>query len=271
MSATLQLPGLGVSSGSGLAGAGRVHSARPFILPSFLNHGGSGGPRGATERCRATPSGTDQTHHRIGGRGSSAQWCGLLDPFYAAIVPGVGACRQLDPARGWIPAMYKDEPVTPKFQAGILATGTIIQKTKNVPPLLPIHNMQLQTSLRIERPSGRPAARLVSKTAFRDPSDNATPFSVAPRGPRSASVSKNPWPDTHSGSERRDTRPPYNIQRPKPFKRTVDGRSILTTPDRAHREGPRQTKMSAHATMPPSDQSPQKHPPTHQTVFTIRK
>jgi hypothetical protein len=182
MSATLQLPGLGVSSGSGLAGAGRVHSARPFILPSFLNHGGSGGPRGATERCRATPSGTDQTHHRIGGRGSSAQWCGLLDPFYAAIVPGVGACRQLDPARGWIPAMYKDEPVTPKFQAGILATGTIIRKTKGVPTLLPVHDMELQTYSRM---SCLPVSLLRASSARR-PSALHRYSNALLRGP--------PWP-----------------------------------------------------------------------------
>jgi hypothetical protein len=41
---------------------------------------------------------------------------------------------------------------------------------------------------------------------------------VAHRGPRSASVLKNPWPDTHSGIKWRDTAPPYNVQRPEFFK-----------------------------------------------------
>jgi hypothetical protein len=38
------------------------------------------------------------------------------------------------------------------------------------------------------------------------------------RGPLVGSVSKNPWPDTHSATKWRDTEPPYNVQPPEPFK-----------------------------------------------------
>jgi hypothetical protein len=44
--------------------------------------------------------------------------------------------------------------------------------------------------------------------------NKATAFSVAHRGPPSASVLKNPWPDTHSGIEWRDTEPLHNVQCP---------------------------------------------------------
>jgi hypothetical protein len=53
-------------------------------------------------------------------------------------------------------------------------------------------------------------ARLVSRTARNASPDSVTFFSVAHRGPRSSSVLKNPWPDTHSEGERRDTRPSNN-------------------------------------------------------------
>jgi hypothetical protein len=47
-------------------------------------------------------------------------------------------------------------------------------------------------------------------------SDDRTPFSVAHRGPCSSSVLKNPWPDTHSSAEWRDSGQSYNDHVPQP-------------------------------------------------------
>jgi PD-(D/E)XK nuclease superfamily len=107
---------------------------------------------------------------------------GLLDPFYAASVPGVGACRQLDPARSWNSGEYKGEPVTPKFRADILATGTAIRKIKGVPTLLPVLDMELQTYSRM---SDLPVSLLRASSARR-PSALHRYRNALLRGP--------PWP-----------------------------------------------------------------------------
>jgi hypothetical protein len=64
---------VGASSEGRFMGAGRVHIARSRGLPAFLNTETAGGPRRATERCRAIPSGTDRTYHWIGHRSASTQ------------------------------------------------------------------------------------------------------------------------------------------------------------------------------------------------------
>jgi GxxExxY protein len=75
---------------------------------------------------------------------------GLVESFYAATL-----CRELEHAgirvrrEVGIPAMYKGEPLPLGFRADILADETIILEIKAVPALLPVHDMQLQTYLRM--------------------------------------------------------------------------------------------------------------------------
>jgi hypothetical protein len=132
-------------------------ASRPTVHSFFiLITEAAGGPLGATERCRATPSGVDEMHHWIGGPGTAVR------PRHA----------------------IADLPA---------------HKRSSGPPAV-------STSVRLGR-----------KMACDASSDDATVFSVAPRGPRSASVSKNPWPDTHSGTKWRDTGQRYDghVQRPE--------------------------------------------------------
>jgi GxxExxY protein len=56
-----------------------------------------------------------------------------------------------------IPAIYKGEPVTLGFRADILTDETVILEIKAVPTLLPAHDMQVQTYLRM---SGLPVGLL---------------------------------------------------------------------------------------------------------------
>jgi hypothetical protein len=60
------------------------------------------------------------------------------------------------------------------------------------------------------RPVRSASTRFISRKIHGASPDEATIFSVALRGSRSSSVLKNPWPNTHSGSERPDTRQPSN-------------------------------------------------------------
>jgi GxxExxY protein len=144
----------------------------------------------------------------------------LLESFYVAALcwklrrAGIRVQREVS-----IPAIYKSDPLP----LGFRADETVILEIKAVPALMPAHDMQLQTYLRVsDLPVGPPftSTRLVQRMARGDSSDNATLFSVAPRGPPSTSVSKNPWPDTHSGSEWRDTHQQHNdhLRRPESFK-----------------------------------------------------
>jgi GxxExxY protein len=90
---------------------------------------------------------------------------GLLESYYAAAL-----CRELQRAgipvrrEAGIPAMYKGEPLSLGFRAGILADETVILEIKAVPALLPVHDMQLQTYLRM---SGFPAGLLFNFHALR--------------------------------------------------------------------------------------------------------
>jgi GxxExxY protein len=56
-----------------------------------------------------------------------------------------------------IPAIYKGEPVTLGFRADVLTDETVILEIKAVPTLLPAHDMQVQTYLRM---SGLPVGLL---------------------------------------------------------------------------------------------------------------
>jgi hypothetical protein len=100
-----------------------------------------------------------------------------------------------------------------RLPADILTDETVILEIKAVPALLPAHDTQLQTYLRM---SGLPVAcystsmRFIRKMALGDSSDEGFFFSVAPRGPRSAFVLKNPWPNTNSGIKWQDTEQQYN-------------------------------------------------------------
>ena len=90
---------------------------------------------------------------------------GLLESFYAAAL-----CRELERAgirvrrEVGIPAIYKWEPLRPGFRADILADETVIVEIKAVPALLPAHDMQLQTYLRM---SGLPVGLLLNFNALR--------------------------------------------------------------------------------------------------------
>jgi GxxExxY protein len=90
---------------------------------------------------------------------------GLLESFYAAAL-----CRALGRAgiRGrheiGIPAMYNAEPPTLGFRADILTDKTVILEIRGVPTLLPVHDMQLQTYLRM---SGLPVGLLFDFHALR--------------------------------------------------------------------------------------------------------
>ena len=90
---------------------------------------------------------------------------GLLESFYAAAL-----CRELERAgirvrrEVAIPAIYEGEPLPLGFRAEILADETVILEIKAVPALLPAHDMQLQTYLRM---SGMPAGLLLNFNALR--------------------------------------------------------------------------------------------------------
>ena len=90
---------------------------------------------------------------------------GLLESFYAAAL-----CRELERAgirvrrEVGIPAIYKGEPLLLGFRADILANETVILEIKGVPTLLPVHDMQLQTYLRM---SGLPVGLLFDFHALR--------------------------------------------------------------------------------------------------------
>ena len=90
---------------------------------------------------------------------------GLLESFYAAAL-----CRALERAgirvrrEVAIPAIYEGEPLPLGFRAEILADETVILEIKAVPALLPAHDMQLQTYLRM---SGMPAGLLLNFNALR--------------------------------------------------------------------------------------------------------
>jgi GxxExxY protein len=90
---------------------------------------------------------------------------GLLGSFYAAAL-----CRALERAgiqvrrEVGIPAIDKGEPLPLGFPADILAEETVILEIKAVPALLPVHDMQLQTYLRM---SGLPVGLLFNFHALR--------------------------------------------------------------------------------------------------------
>jgi PD-(D/E)XK nuclease superfamily len=138
-------------------------------------------------------------------------------------LPGVGACWYWVRREVGIPAIYKGELLPPGFRADVLANETVVLEIKAVPALVPVHDLQLQTYLRM---SGLPVGLLFNfhaprlKDGLRRFGGVTGFFSVAPRGPRSASVLKNPWPDTHSGGEWLDTGQRYNghVRLPGSFK-----------------------------------------------------
>jgi hypothetical protein len=109
--------------------------------------------------------------------------------------------------------MYKGEPLPLGLPADILVDETVILEIKAVPALLPAGDMQLQSYLRISVLLAGPllnfhALRL--KTVCDASSDDGVIFSVAHRGSRSASVLKDPWPDTRSGIEWLDAGQQHN-------------------------------------------------------------
>ena len=94
---------------------------------------------------------------------------GLLESFYAA-----APCRELERAdirvrrEVGIPVLYKAELLPLGFRADILADETVIAEIKAVPALLPAHDMQLQTYLRM---SGLPVGPLLNFHALRRKDD----------------------------------------------------------------------------------------------------
>jgi GxxExxY protein len=60
--------------------------------------------------------------------------------------------------------MYTGEPLSLGFRADILTDETVILEFKGVPTLLPVHDMQLQTYLRM---SGLPVGLLFNFHALR--------------------------------------------------------------------------------------------------------
>jgi GxxExxY protein len=162
---TKAVPGFGALGESGFTGAGRVHIARPFILSSFLSRRqkeGHGGPRSVAvlhhQELTERVIGLAIEVHRHRGPG-------LLESFDAAAL-----CREPQradiPVRRevGIPVMYKGEPLPLGFRADILADETVILEIKAVPALLPVHDMQLQTYLRM---SGLPVVLLLNFHALR--------------------------------------------------------------------------------------------------------
>jgi GxxExxY protein len=208
-----------------------VHSFFIFITETV------GGPLRATERCRAIPSGIDRTHHWVGDRHTGP---GLLESFFAAELcralerTGIRIRREIG-----IPAMYKSEPLTLGFRADILADEIVILEIKAAPALLPAHDIAIADLFAHEPSSGRSAVQLPRTSPEGWPAAlrrlKPPVFSVAHRGPRSAFVSKNPWPDTHSGTKWRDTEQRYNslvtTQQPHPASRLLqnDGEDVRST------------------------------------------
>jgi GxxExxY protein len=79
-------------------------------------------------------------------------------------VPGVGRAGIRVRREVGIPAIYKGEPLPLGFRADILVDETVILEIKAVPALLPVHDMQLQTYLRM---SGLPVGLLFNFHALR--------------------------------------------------------------------------------------------------------
>jgi GxxExxY protein len=90
---------------------------------------------------------------------------GLLESLYAAAL-----CRELKRAgirvrrEVGIPAIYKGEVLPLGFRADILVDETVILEIKAVAALLPMHDQQLQTYLRM---SGLPVGLLFNFNALR--------------------------------------------------------------------------------------------------------
>jgi GxxExxY protein len=90
---------------------------------------------------------------------------GLLESFYRAALyqelerSGIGARREVG-----IPAIYKGEPLPLALRADILVEETVIIEIKALPALLPVHDMQIQTYLRM---SGLPVGLLFNFHALR--------------------------------------------------------------------------------------------------------
>ena len=90
---------------------------------------------------------------------------GLLESVYAACLcleleqAGIPLSRQVS-----IPVTYKGMSLPLGFRAGILVADTVIQEIKAVPALLPAHDAQLQTYLRM---SGIPIGLLLNFHAAR--------------------------------------------------------------------------------------------------------
>jgi GxxExxY protein len=90
---------------------------------------------------------------------------GLLESVYAACLcfelehAGIPLSRQVS-----IPVTCKGMPIPPGFRADILVDDIVILEIKAVPALLPAHDAQLQTYLRM---SGIPVGLLLNFHAVR--------------------------------------------------------------------------------------------------------
>jgi GxxExxY protein len=108
------------------------------------------GPLGATEKSRASASDFDRTHHRVGDRGASEDRAGTVGIGLRRLfvlrtgTRGHSVSRQVS-----IPVTYKGMSIPLGFRADILVDGIVILEIKAVPALLPAHDAQLQTYLRM--------------------------------------------------------------------------------------------------------------------------
>jgi GxxExxY protein len=77
---------------------------------------------------------------------------GLLESFYCAALCHELECANIRVQRQvGIPAFYKNQRLPLGFRADILVEEIVILEIKAVPALLPAHDMQLQTYLRLSR------------------------------------------------------------------------------------------------------------------------
>ena len=137
---TNAMPGFGASSESSLTGTGRVHIARPFILPAFSSRRqpeGHGGPRSVTVLHHP------ESAERIIGlaiEGHRHSGPGLLQSFYAAALCGSGAGSVRAFLDGAKPAFRRYAAANLcrfGFRAGILVDESVILEINAMPALPP--------------------------------------------------------------------------------------------------------------------------------------
>jgi GxxExxY protein len=103
-----------------------------------------------TETVYASCGTVDRSGDRVGDRGAGHTGPGLLESVYELCLcreladAGIAFARQVT-----IPVLYKGAEVGDGFKADIVVAGELILEIKAVSSIVPIHEVQLRTYLRM--------------------------------------------------------------------------------------------------------------------------